>query len=216
MAGDLAFIVRCPKEATMEHFWLCFVPLFVAVDPVGLLPIYWNLTEGVPEADQRRILRQSMVTAAVVAVAFLFLGQWIFRLLEITVADFMIAGGVLLFIIAMSDLLSVGKQQRRVDPQTIGAVPIGVPLMVGPASLTTMILLANQYGSLPTVLAILVILFLAGAAFWFSHRILDLLGRSGVRTVSKVVSVILAAFAVMMVRKGILDVLQQLHVLASH
>jgi multiple antibiotic resistance protein len=199
----------------MKHFWLCFLPLFVAVDPIGLLPIYWNLTEGMPEADQRRILRQSILTAAIVAVAFLFLGQWVFKLLQITVADFMIAGGVLLFIVAMSDLLSVGQQQRRIDPQTVGAVPIGVPLMVGPASMTTMILLASQYGSVPTVLAILVNLLIAGMAFWFSHGILDVLGRSGIRTLSKVVSVILAAFAVMMVRKGLFEVLSQWHALAT-
>jgi multiple antibiotic resistance protein len=199
----------------MEHFWLCFLPLFVAVDPIGLLPVYWSLTEGVPEAQQHRILRQSILTAVVVAVAFLYLGQWIFNVLQITVGDFMIAGGVLLFIIAMSDLLTVGAQRGCLDLQTVGAVPIGVPLLVGPASLTTMILLANQYGSIPTVLAILANLLIAGTVFWLSHRLLDLLGRAGVNTVSKVVSVILAAFAVMMVRKGMLDVLRQLHVLAG-
>jgi multiple antibiotic resistance protein len=194
----------------MREFWLCFLPLFVAVDPIGLLPVYLSLTEGLPEPDQRRILQQSILTAAAVAVAFLLLGQWVFDVLGITVADFMIAGGVLLFIIAMSDLLAVGKQPRRVDPQTIGAVPIGVPLTVGPASLTTMVLLANQYGMLPAVLAMLANLLIAGVVFSFSPWILHLLGRTGVRTVSKVVSVILAAFAVMMVRQGILDVIRQL------
>ncbi|NLX95421.1 MAG: MarC family protein [Rhodopirellula sp.] len=193
----------------METFWLCFLPLFIAVDPIGLLPIYLNLTEGLPAPDQRRILRQSILTAMLVAVAFLFLGRWVFDVLGITQADFLIAGGILLFIVAMSDLLAVGKQQRRVDPQTVGAVPIGVPLTVGPASLTAMILLANQYGTLPTVLAMLANLVIAGAVFWFSHYLLNLLGRSGVRIISKVVSVILAAFAVMMIRKGILDAFRQ-------
>jgi len=194
----------------LHDFWLCFLPLFVAVDPIGLLPIYWSLTERVPQADRSRVLRQSILTAGAVAVGFLFLGRWVFEVLGITVADFMIAGGVLLFIIAMSELLTVGKQPGRLDPRTIGAVPIGVPLTVGPASLTTMILLANQYGAWTTVLAILANLMIAGAVFWSSRRILDLLGPAGVRTVSKVVSVVLAAFAVMMVRRGLLDVLEQL------
>jgi len=83
-----------------------------------------------------------------VAVGFLFLGQWVFRLLEITVADFMIAGGALLFAFAMSDLLSVGKQKPRMDLQTVGAVPIGVPLTVGPAVLTAIILLAGWPSSI--------------------------------------------------------------------
>jgi len=143
----------------------------------------------------------------VVAVGFLFLGQWVFRLLEITVADFMIAGGALLFAFAMSDLLSVGKQKPRMDLQTVGAVPIGVPLTVGPAVLTAIILLANEYGRLPTVLALLANLFIAGGVFWFSRVILRVLGETGVRTISKVVCVILAAFGVMMVRRGLLAVL---------
>lgn len=200
----------------LQDFWLCFLPLLVAVDPIGLLPVYWNLTDGVPLADQHRILRQSLVTAGAVAVGFLYLGQWVFDILGITVADFMIAGGVLLFIIAMSDLVSVGKQLRRLDPRTVGAVPIGVPLTVGPASLTTMLLLANQRGTVPTVLAILANLLLAVTIFWHSHRLLDLLGRSGVRTFSKVVSVVLAAFAVMMVRKGVLDIFVQFQHLARN
>jgi len=194
----------------MATFWLCFVPLFVAVDPVGLLPVYLSLTGGLSDSDQRRILRQSVLTAMAVAVGFLFLGQWVFRLLEITVADFMIAGGALLFAFAMSDLLSVGKQQSGMDLRTLGAVPIGVPLTVGPAVLTAIILLANEYGRLPTVLALVANLLIAGGVFWFSRVILRVLGETGVRTISKVVCVILAAFGVMMVRRGLLAVLSEM------
>lgn len=132
----------------METFWLCFVPLFVAVDVVGVLPMYLNLTEGFSASEKRRTLVQSVLTAVGVAIGFLFLGQSVFRLLGVTIPDFMIAGGVLLFAFAMSDLLSVEKLQRRVDAESVGAVPIGVPLTVGPAVLTTIILLANQHGRL--------------------------------------------------------------------
>jgi len=120
----------------MQEFWLCFVPLFVAVDAVGLLPIYMSLTEGMPKAERRRTLRQSLLTAFLVAVAFLFAGKALFRWLAISVQDFMIAGGILLLAFAMSDLLTMEKRIRRVAPDTVGAVPIGIPLIIGPAVLS--------------------------------------------------------------------------------
>jgi len=111
----------------MTRFWLCFVPLFVAVDAIGLLPLFLALTEGVKDRDLRRIILQSILTAAGVAIGFLVLGQAVLSLLGITVHDFMIAGGILLFGIAFSDILSSEKPQRAVDPESLGAVPLGVP-----------------------------------------------------------------------------------------
>lgn len=188
----------------MEVFWLCFVPLFVAMDAVGLLPIYFSLTEGLDRLEKRRVLMESLVTAFIVAIVFLFVGQWVFRLLGITIADFMVAGGTLLFVFAMIDLNSTGtKRSRKASPQSVGAVPLGVPLIVGPAVLATTILLANQHGHVPTVLAIVANIIIVGVVFHFSHFIDRFLGRTGIRTVSKITSLILAAIAVMMVRIGL-------------
>jgi multiple antibiotic resistance protein len=194
----------------MREFWLCFVPLFVAQDVVGLLPIYMGLTEGMSRAQRRRTLRQSLLTASVVAVAFLFMGKAVLGWLGITVEDFMIAGGILLVAFAMSDLLGLQRPIRRIDRDTVGAVPIGVPLMAGPAVLTATILLADQYDAFLTVAAILANIAIAGVAFSFSQSINRLLGLTGVRTLSKIISVILAAFGVMMVRKGCLEIADRL------
>ena len=189
----------------MEEFWLCFVPLFVAVNAVGLLPVYLGLTEGLTAAEHRRVLGQSMVTAMVVALAFLWVGQAVFDLLDISISDFMIAGGVLLFGFAMGELLGAEKEKRtqRSDPRTLGAVPIGVPLIVGPAVLTTLLLLANAHGTWITMIAMCANLVVAGVVLWFSQGIDRFLGRNGVRTLSKVANLILAAIAVKMVRTGV-------------
>ena len=90
----------------MNEFWVCFVPLFVAVDAVGVLPLFLSLTEGMDRARLRRVVIQSVITAAAVALAFLTFGPVLLRFLGITVPDFMIAGGVLLFAISLSDLLT--------------------------------------------------------------------------------------------------------------
>lgn len=188
----------------MKTFWLCFVPLFVAVDAIGLLPLFLNLTEGVDQGRVRKIVVQSMTTALAVALAFLAIGELILQLLGITVADFMIAGGSLLYAISLFDLLVIEKHHRRIDQESLGAVPVGVPLIVGPAVLTTTILLLRQYGFASTVGAVVLNVAIAGVVLWFSHSIIRLIGKTGAKTVSKLASLLLAAIGVMMVRKGIM------------
>jgi len=187
----------------MKSFWLCFVPLFVAVDAIGVLPMFMGFTQDIDSAKIRKILFQSVFTAAAVALAFIVMGPAILKLLGITVADFMVAGGVLLFIISMSDLLTTEKRQRRVDPEGLGAVPLGVPLITGPAVLTTSILLVNEYGFIMTSLAVLINIFLAGLVFSLAGPINRLLGKAGARIVSKIAGLLLAAIAVMIIRKGL-------------
>jgi multiple antibiotic resistance protein len=130
----------------MNAFWLCFVPLFVAVDAVGVLPLFLSLTEGMDNTRVRIAIIQSVITASIVALVFLVFGSALLRYLGITVPDFMIAGGFLLLAISLNDLLSGEKNQYKSDPDSLGAVPLGVPLITGPAVLTTCILLAEMHG----------------------------------------------------------------------
>ena len=188
----------------MKLFLLAFVPLFIAVDAIGVLPMFMNLTSGLDRAVVRRIILQSTLTAMVVALVFLAIGRFFLGLLGITVADFMIAGGVLLFVISLNDMLSFEKTKIIIDPESLGAVPLGVPLIVGPAVLTTAILLSNQYGYGATAAAIAINVLLAGGVFSMAETINRILGKAGSKTISKLASLLLAAIAVMMVRKGLM------------
>jgi multiple antibiotic resistance protein len=188
----------------MNNFWLCFVPLFVAMDALGLLPLFVRLTQGLDRARIRRVIFESVITAMVVALLFLFIGRIILSLLGITVADFMIAGGALLFVISLSDLIGSEKRRLQIDQDSVGAVPLGVPLIVGPGVLTATILLSSQYGTAPTVAAIVFNIAIVGIVFLLADGIIHVLGRAGTRTISKLASLILAAIGVMMVRKGIM------------
>jgi len=187
----------------LREFGLCFVPLFVATDAFGVLPMFIGLTEGLPPSAIRRIVVQSVITATAVAFVFLAIGKWVLSLLSITVADFMVAGGSVLFVISLRDLLTLQKTQRQIDPLELGPVPVGVPLITGPAVLTTTILLTAQYGYVPTLLALAVNIGIAGVVFWFSGAITKAVGNAGSRAISKLASLLLAAIAVMMVRKGL-------------
>ncbi len=186
----------------MKTFLLCFVPLFVAVDAVGVLPLFLSLTEGLDTRALRAVVVQSVLTALIVAIAFLALGPTLLTFLGITIPDFMIAGGLLLFAISLKDLL-LGEKRPVADIESLGAVPIGIPLITGPAVLTTCLLLANTYGRTLAAAAVTINILLAGVIFWFAGPLARLLGRTGTKTVSKVASLLLAAIAVMLARRGL-------------
>ncbi len=193
----------------MEVFWLCFLPLFVAVDSFGVLPLFVSLTHGMDKTQLRSVIIQSVLTASAVALVFLLFGPALLLSIGITMPDFMIAGGILLLAISLTDLLTGEKKQRKVDPTSLGAVPIGIPLITGPAVLTTSILLAGIHGKLITAAAVVVNICIAGMIFVFSRPITDVLGRTGTKTISKIASLLLAAIAVMLIRRGIIDILTQ-------
>jgi multiple antibiotic resistance protein len=179
-----------------------FIPLFVAVDAFGVLPIFVGLTEGLDAKEKNRVVIQSIWTASVVAVVFILLGKLIFRFLGITIADFMIAGGAILFCISITDIINPTKK-RRIPSDNLGSVPIGIPLIVGPAVLTTSLVLESRYGFLVTIISVLLNILIASAVFRQSHRLITFLGDAGSKALSKVMSLLLGAIAVMLIRLGI-------------
>ena len=187
----------------MTDFLLAFIPIFVAVDAIGIVPIFISLTEGVSKRNKRWIIFQSFWTAIIVAFAFILVGKGLFSLLGITVGDFMVAGGLILFCIAIIDLVIPGKN-RRIPPMELGAVPLGTPLIVGPAVLTTCLIMLDQYGLISTAVSVILNIFIAAAFLYFSERVTKILGKSGSMALSKIMALLLAAIAVMMIRKGLM------------
>ncbi|MBM4156396.1 MAG: MarC family protein [Lentisphaerae bacterium] len=194
-------------ETGVHAFWLCFVPMFAALNPISIVPTFNALTEGLPPERIRNVVIQSLATATAVAFAFLIAGRALFRMLGVTVADFMVAGGALLFVISLRDL--VGRESRRASgsDESVGAVPIGVPLVVGPATLTTSILLLDQHGAVPTVASMLVNLGLVALTLFNASRIHRVVGRSGSKALAKISHLLLAAIAVMIIRRGLVQII---------
>ena len=186
----------------MKNILLAFIPLFVAVDALGVLPIFVSLTRSLTKQEKSKIIVQSIITALCLAVGFLFVGKAIFAFLGITIGDFMIAGGVILFCIAVIDILIPGKH-RRLPAKELGAVPLGTPLIVGPAVLTTSLIIVDEYGLTATLISIFANVLLAGLVFFLSDILIKRLGEAGSKALSKITALLLAAIAVMLIRKGI-------------
>jgi multiple antibiotic resistance protein len=186
----------------VRSFLICLIPIMVALDAPGTLPLYVGMTEGMDKDEHRKVIRQSLLTAFLVTVGFVLLGSAVFKALGILVEDFMIAGGVILLIIAVNDILRAGEKKMPRSAE-FGVVPMGTPLIAGPAMITTALVLAGSYGYVPVFLALVVNLLLAWLILAQAERIISIIGISGSRAFAKVISLILAAFAVKMMRSGI-------------
>lgn len=187
----------------VRAFLLCFIPIAVAIDAISLVPIYMTMTSGLTRQEQKRIVLQSFVTATAVGVVFLIAGKALLWAMGIKEWDFQIAGGIILLGLAIPDILGYPLIRRDISGLTIGVVPLGMPLMVGPGVLTASLLLSDRYGYAATIAALVVNLVIAVMGFWFSGGILRVIGEAGTKALTKVVGLLLAAYGVMLVRDGI-------------
>jgi multiple antibiotic resistance protein len=188
---------------------LTFVPLFFAMDAVGNLPIFLALTQEIRDKRRRQTVNLATLTALGVGLGFIAIGKAIFLLLGIEVADFLMAGGIILLILAVRYLIT-GKMIETLDlsaSETVGVVPLGTPLVVGPAVLTSLLSLTGQYRIAIVLSSFILNLVIQWVLFRQADRIVDFLGRTGVNAVSKIIMLLLAAIAVKMIREGVLTIL---------
>lgn len=189
----------------LNPFLLSFIQIMVAMDAPGILPIFVSITQGIKPKDRRKILHESLITALLITIGFTFLGAAIFKALVIRVEDFMIAGGIILLIIAVSDIVLAGARKYTISP-SFGVVPLGTPLIAGPATLTTTLALVSTYGYTPVLLSLAANILLAWLIFSQSDRIIRIIGTNGALAFAKVAALLLAAIAVKMIRSGLFAV----------
>jgi multiple antibiotic resistance protein len=191
----------------MTEFLQTFIPLFVAIDVFGVLPLFVGLTEGLSEDARRSLARQSVMTAFGISIVFLIAGKLLFQFLGITENDFRVGGGIVLLVLAVTDLLFSHEQERR-PTESIGVVPIGIPLIMGPAALTTILYTVNAFGYGWAVIALVLNLLIVLVVFLLSGRITRALGKPGSQAIAKVAALFLAGIAVMMIRSGVLGMIR--------
>ena len=185
-------------------FLQAFIPLFIAIDPVGLAAIFLGLGQHIDRKQRQKIADQATWTGGLVALGFLFLGQSVFKAVGISVSDFQIAGGLVLFILAARDLVQSAAEPEKLPPD-FGVVPLGMPLIAGPASITTLLVLAQNQsvGLVVTLVALAANLALVVLALHYSEWLGRRIGATGLRAISKIIAMLLAAIAVGMIRQGL-------------
>ncbi len=190
----------------LRDFGMTFVPLFVAMDAVSAVPILLSITSHMNVKRRNGVIRYGLITAVALGLVFIVVGKGIFLFLGITVNDFLVAGGAILFLLGAKELV-VGKMfeaQAAISDDAMGVVPLGTPLVVGPAVLTTLLILVDQYNIFMVTFAFIVNLLLAWLFFAQANRLVKVLGNGGVMALSKIFALLLAAIAVSMIHRGII------------
>ncbi len=187
---------------TLETFLLAWIPLFVAIDPLGMAPVFLGITAEIEPDARNKVANQATMTALLAGVGFMIAGEFVLRALGITVSDFQIAGGLILLVIAAGHLIGADVVTVA-EKEDLGVVPLGLPLIAGPAMFTTLLILMHSVGVAHTLAALTLNLLLLNLAFRAGRKLERLFGTTGLRAVSKVISLFLAAYAVSIIRQGV-------------
>jgi len=194
-------------EDIVKYLPNTFIPIFVAINIFMLLPLFISITKDMTKPKRSKVVKESILTAILVSLSFVALGEVIFRILGITGDDFKTAGGILLLVFAVRDLIHSGEERIKPDIK-IGVVPIGVPLIVGPAVLTNILILVDHYGILPTVISLLLNLSIVWIFLSNAERMMQFFGKGGIIGIGKVMLLLLAAIAIMMIRIGVVNIIR--------
>ena len=179
------------------------IVLFIIVDPFGSVPIFMGLTEKMAEAQKRKVFNTATLIGVILLLVFAFTGQEIFLIFGISIYSFEVAGGILLLIIAIRILISGSPHENVESPESIGAVPIAMPLLVGPGAITTTILNLQAFGTLVTIMSVLVVLFVTWIILRYVSSIYKFLGKTGVVVIARVMALLIAAIAIQYILGGI-------------
>src|SRR5215467_7648667 len=180
------------------------VALFVVIDPIGNVPLFIALTKGMHDSDRKRVSKSAIITAASLLIVFAVAGTQILSLFGITIFSFMIAGGVLLFIVSI-ELLTHGAWRfgQTGNKEDSGVVPLAFPLLAGPGAITSVIISFQTYGIVTTMLSIAIVIGITYVVLLMINPIYRLLGRRGSTIVTRVFAIFVAAIAVQYIIEGI-------------
>lgn len=185
-----------------------FITLFVIINPIGNLTVFIGLSRGMDAKKRLRIVNEILFVASILLFTFLFFGVYIFDLFNIGLDTFQIGGGIILLIIAISYLLDIHTGIHK--HKDISAVPMGTPLLIGPGTITSTLILVNEFGILITFIAAVFALLAVWLILRFSGNIYKMVGAHWAMVVSRIMGLILAAISVEFIKMGVISVIRSI------
>jgi len=179
------------------------VQLFAIINPFSALPTFLAFTDGLGEEKQRKVADTATLVVLALVFSFALFGQLILNALQVTVQSFELGGGVLLMIIAI-DMLGGTVRTKSVDMKEAAIVPIATPLLVGPGTMATLIVLAGTQHVINVLIGGFVAVAFIFLFLRYSNRISELIGRNGVTASGRLMAIILAAIAANMIHGALL------------
>lgn len=186
----------------LDQIVLTFVPIFVVIDALGTVPVLISISEGISAQQRYRMINLAALTASVVGLVFVFIGRLILSLMDISLGSFAISGGLVLLLLSLR-YMTTGHMVDIIHSELVGVVPIGTPLLAGPATITTLLLMTIQF----PIYIVLISYILNMVAAWLIFRagglIARYVGRGGIIAFSRVFNMLLAAIGVNMMIRGL-------------
>ncbi|MDP2796424.1 MAG: MarC family protein [Methanoregula sp.] len=181
-----------------------FAALFIILDPLLSVPIFAAMTKGQPASE---IHKQAFIAVAVAGglmYLFLIFNKMIFDILGLNMPSFQIAGGILLFLLGIQEALGIEIGHSKEHARTAAGVIIGTPLLCGPGTITTVMLLSRDYGLLIPFIAITLSLLATWLVLYYSEFIQRILGEVVTDIMGKMLGMLVAAIAVKIIASGIM------------
>lgn len=187
------------------------IVLFIIVDPLGDIPIFIGLTEKMTELQRKKIFNTATIVGFILLLVFAFTGQEIFIIFGVSISSFEVAGGILLLIIAIRILISGSMHETDVAPESMGAVPIAMPLLVGPGAITTTIFNLHAYDIYVTVISVFIVMAIVWLILRYITSVNRFLGKTGSLVIARVMSLLIAAIAVQYILTGAKEFVLAVH-----
>lgn len=187
----------------ISEFGKAALALFIIVDPFGNIPIFVGLTENVQDAQKKKVYNTATIVGMILLLVFAFAGTGILTLFGLSIYSFEVAGGILLLIISIRILISGNIHENVESPESIGAVPIAIPLLVGPGAITTTIFNIQQYDTIIAILAVLVVMTITWITLRYISKVYKFLGKTGSLIIARVMALLIAAIAVQYILTGV-------------
>jgi len=198
------------------------IALFIIVDPFGNIPIFVGLTENMTDDYRKKVYNTAIIVGLILLLVFSFTGTEILQLFGISLESFEVAGGILLLIISIRILIS-GTREKVESPESVGAVPIAMPLLVGPGAITTTIITLQTYQNIQpngaaisisiAVLAAVIVLGLTWVILRYTNGLYKFLGKTGAMVIARVMALLISAIAIQYILDGVSHFMFTTHVL---
>ena len=182
--------IRLDLALFISEFGKAALALFIIVDPFGNIPIFVGLTENVQDAQKKKVYNTATIVGVILLLVFAFAGTGILSLFGLSIYSFEVAGGILLLIIAIRILISGNMHENVESPESIGAVPIAIPLLVGPGAITTTIFNIQQYDTIIAILSVLVVMAITWIILRYISKVYKFLGKTGSLVIARVMALL--------------------------
>ncbi|NHV60262.1 MAG: MarC family protein [Candidatus Verstraetearchaeota archaeon] len=187
--------------------------IFAILNPISVIPTFLSLTDDLDFVERHRIVRNSSFAVLIIALALALGGSYLLSFFHVSISSLQVGGGVLLMAIAIEMLGGLPRTKSLESHTEVAIVPIATPLLVGPGTMTTIIVLSGIVPLLLLIISIFIVAFITYLLLRYSDILVRVLGRNGIRAMGRFMTIIIAAFAAQLIYSGVTEWLKSWHVL---